>query len=122
MNSSGLGLIGNYSDSDDEPEVFTPADVVKKVLLEDILASVVRRAAVDVNDDDIMVIDRKPTFDVYRPRKRELSECSSVITAKSPSDDDDSSEESTDSSRFAILLQLDVKECHCRKPYHNQTA
>ena len=96
MNTSGLGLIGNYSDSDDEPEVFTPTDVVKKVLLDDILFGVVLRARAD--SDDVIVIDRKPTFDVYRPRKRELSECSSVITAKSASDDE-SSEESSESSR-----------------------
>ena len=104
MNTSGLGLIGNYSDSDDEHEVFTTADVVKRVLLEDILTKVVRTsAAVGVDGvDDVMVIDRKPTFDVYRPRKRELSECSSVVTAN-PASNDDSSEESTDSSRFKFL-------------------
>jgi hypothetical protein len=79
LNSSGLALISHYSDSEDETdpvEVFSSVDVITRILINDVLTKVVTTAK-----SDFMVIDTNPTFDVYRPRKRELSESSSVLVS-----------------------------------------
>ena len=84
-----LALIGSYSSesedsaSDNEenvPEVVSnPTDVVLKIILDDILPKVF----VEKTDDEVMFIDHNPSFDVYRGRKREMSESSSVVLAES---------------------------------------
>ena len=97
-----LALIGNYSgesDSNDCDEVeeivqtfsTNPVDIVTKIILADILPKVVDLSNKnddvidkhnDVINNDVMFIDHNPSFDVYRGRKREMSESSSVVLAE----------------------------------------
>jgi len=84
-----LALIGTYSgesedsgnDNDDivEDVVLNPEDIALKIILDDILLKVFKEKA----DDEVMFIDHNPSFDVYRGRKREMSESSSVVQAES---------------------------------------
>lgn len=98
--TSGLSLIADYgsdygdSDSDNEterrPEPIDLATFIKSQILEAILTNVVFRA-----NDDLMIIDRNPSFDVYRPRKRELSESSSIVAEPLDLSDDSSTSSSS---------------------------
>ena len=89
-----LALLSNYSgesdgseasDSDVIEEVpLTPTDIVLQIILNDILSKVVSQNVVkNADDDEVMFIDHVPSFDVYRGRKREMSECSSVVVTES---------------------------------------
>ena len=98
--TSGLSLIADYgsdygdSDSDNDterrPEPIDLATFIKSQILEAILTNVVFRA-----NDDLMIIDRNPSFDVYRPRKRELSESSSIVAEPLDLSDDSSTSSSS---------------------------
>jgi len=84
-----LALIGTYSgesedsgsDNDDivEDVVLNPEDIALKIILNDILPKVFKEKV----HDEVMFIDHNPSFDVYRGRKREMSESSSVVQAES---------------------------------------
>ena len=86
-----LALIGSYSgeseSEDDEIEEIiqplssNPADIVTDIILVDILPKVVNDG--ERKDDVVMFIDHNPSFDVYRGRKREMSESSSVVMVES---------------------------------------
>jgi hypothetical protein len=85
-----LALIGSYSgesedsssDNDEIVEIVAsnPKDIALKIILDDILPKVFEKKS---DDDEVMFIDHNPSFDVYRGRKREMSESSSVVQAES---------------------------------------
>jgi len=70
---------GNDNDDIVEDVVLNPEDIALKIILDDILLKVFKEKA----DDEVMFIDHNPSFDVYRGRKREMSESSSVVQAES---------------------------------------
>ena len=105
-----LALLGNYSgeseesDNDDIEEIpQTAADIVLQIISNDILSKVVHQNVNrDVGDDEVMFIDHAPSFDVYRGRKREISECSSVVVTDTIGVGHIS--DTSSSSRFSILI------------------
>ena len=84
-----LALIGSYSGESEDDEIeeiiqplsSNPADIVTDIILVDILPKVVHDG--ERKDDVVMFIDHNPSFDVYRGRKREMSESSSVVMVES---------------------------------------
>lgn len=121
LNSSGLALLGDYgsSDSDTEAEPVDTSTYIKNEIIEAILTNVVFRA-----NDALMVVDRNPSFDVYRPRKRELSESSSIVTTEplDLSSDDSSTTSSRYNSNLSSLLYClsDKLKLTTRSPQYNK--
>lgn len=95
---------GEESNEESDKNVINIEKFVQEVLLEEILLNVVNLSEVKL--DSVIKIDKNPSFDVYRPKKRLLSECSSVVTI---GDDQSTRSSSSDSELSSRLFIFDKK-------------
>lgn len=106
---SSICLVDYSSDDENSTEEnvleenSTTEEWLRGRLLNKIISDVVNVCEERENKEALMMtVDRNPSFDVYRPKQRLMSECSSVIT--NIDEQDVLSSSSDDTSRYFIIL------------------